>query len=357
MYTTRWPALSSAATVVGPAAAASMRCPQCDTEVRRSRTSDDGTQVTRTRYCKADPTLHRFETVEQRAGYKLDQVCVRQSGSGELARKAFSRERVREDVRESVLKRLNNAQVSEVVNAAVHDLEVHLPHLLKPLSPGEQEAWPSHVGAVRDTDIADAVERHLRSSPSSMAHVLYALAIRGRSDRAGRTGWTDAPQVLSWLSEELNYPELVAYVPTPQEDRPEDHWVTGSRPPRPRLVIKRNGDLADFRTDKFGPGIQRALLGRPDARLRASGVAQWVLWGLAGQSQVTTAQLGAGALDALRRVDDIAYLRWCIVFKHIESVATFVEEVRGLIENPSPKLIINGPARARPEEVRRPTPP
>jgi transcriptional regulator NrdR family protein len=304
------------------------------------------------RYCKTD-SLHRFDTVEQRAGYKLDQVCVRQSGNGELARDPFRKSRVLQDVRASVLKRLSDAQVYEVVNAAVHDLEVHLPQLLGSLSPEEQEARPGYVGAIGDTDIADAVERNLRSSPSSMAHVLYALAIRGRSDRQGRDGWTDAPHVLSWLGKQRNYPELVSDVPEPQE-RPVDHWVTGSRPPRPRLVIKRNGDLADFRTDKFGPGIQRALLGRPDARLRASGVAQWVLWGLAGQSQVTTAQLGVGVLDALRRVDDIAYLRWCIVFKRIESVAAFVEEVRGLIENPSPKLVINGPSRARPEEMRRP---
>ena len=45
----------------------SVRCPECDaeTEVRRSRTSDDGTQVTRTRYCKIHPSLHRFETLEK----------------------------------------------------------------------------------------------------------------------------------------------------------------------------------------------------------------------------------------------------------------------------------------------------
>lgn len=331
-------------------------CPQCGkgTEVRRSTTSTDGAQVTRMRHCKENPTLHRFETVEQRAGYKLNQVCVRRSGSGELAKEPFSKTRLYQDIRASVLKRLTDAQVSEVVNDAVHDLEVHLPQLLKPLRPEEQEARPSYVGAVDDTDIADTVERHLRSSPSSMAHVMYALDIRGRSDRKGRTGWTDASHVLQWLGLELNYPNLVTDLPIPQVDRPVDHWVTGSRPPRPRLVIKRSGERVDFRTDKFGPGIERALRGRHEPRLRASGIAQWVLWGLAGQSQVTTAQLGAGALDALRRVDDVAYMRWCVVFKRIESVATFVEEARGLIENPSPRLVINGPARARPEEVRRP---
>ncbi|HVF19487.1 MAG TPA: hypothetical protein VNA14_04505 [Mycobacteriales bacterium] len=331
-----------------------MQCPTCnaDTEVKRSRASDDGSRVVRTRQCKATAS-HRFETVERRGGHSLDLVCIRQSGSGELAKDPFRKARLLQDVRDSVLKRLNDSQVYEVVNAAVHDLEAHLPELIKPLAQEEQAENPGYVGAIRDTDITDAVERHLRRSPSRIAHVLYALAIRGRSDRRGREGWTNATDVLTWLAEPDNYPDLVVDVPV-QRERPVDEWVTGSRPPQPRRVIKRDGVDVDFRIDKFRPGIDRALFGRPELRLHAAGVAQWVLWGVAGQSHVTAAQLGVGVLDALRRVDDIAYLRWSIVHKRIESVAVFVEEVRGLIESPSPQLLITSPARARPEELRGP---
>lgn len=331
-----------------------MDCPICssDTEVRRTRASTDGTRVTRTRYCREDP-LHRFDTVEQLAGYRLDAVRIRRSGDQRLAQEPFSKARIVKDVRGCVVKRLNDSQIYEAVNAAVHDLETDLGTLVTPLNSDEQQTYPGCLGAIPDTAITDAVERHLRQSPSRIAHVLYALAIRGRSDSAGRPGWSDASHVLHWLGEDHNYPELATPMPTPMPtERISEEWSVPPSPPRPSSVIKRDGDIVSFRMeDKFDASIKLALLGRTDVKIRSHAVERWVLWGLHGQRQVTAAQLGVGVLDALRRIDDIAYLRWAIIHKRIDSVATFVDEVRGLIEHPSPHLDLR-PTRTRPDLVR-----
>ena len=71
------------------------------------------------------------------------------------------------------------------------------------------------------------------------------------------------------------------------------------------------------------------MLGR-EATSSSKVIGEWVLWGLAGQDEIASTQLAVGVLDCLRRVDDIAYLRWACVAKNIDSVTVFRDEARGL---------------------------
>lgn len=70
-----------------------------------------------------------------------------------------------------------------------------------------------------------------------------------------------------------------------------------------------------------------------------------------GQRVVLTEQLAASVLECLRRVDDIAYLRWASIAKRMNSVRDFRDEALGLIEQPSPQLAFDPDAlrRIRPE--------
>lgn len=106
----------------------------------------------------------------------------------------------------------------------------------------------------------------------------------------------------------------------------------------------------NFAFEQFVASVRHALFGRDKADETSACVAQWVLWGLAGQDQVHSSQLAIGVLDTLRRVDHIAYLRWASTAKSIDSVTLFRDEARGLLTNPSVPLVFD-------EKLSRPMPP
>lgn len=95
-----------------------------------------------------------------------------------------------------------------------------------------------------------------------------------------------------------------------------------------------------FVPDKFLAAVRGALGGRRMGDDEARNVCDWVLWDLVGQEVVLSSQLGAGVAQCLRRLDDIAYLRWVIVAKELRVTGIHREAV-GLIEHPSPALSFN----------------
>ena len=57
--------------------------------------------------------------------------------------------------------------------------------------------------------------------------------------------------------------------------------------------------------------------------------------------KVLSAQLSAGVTSTLRRVDDIAYLRWATVAKNFQSVREIADEAHDLVVRPSPRLVFD----------------
>lgn len=321
-----------------------MRCFICgsDTKVIRSRNVFSGYGVSRQRQCITNSS-HVFATVESQPRMGLDRVAVRKSGSSELSDRPFDSERLFQDLRSGVLKRLSESAVREVCDDSIATIERNLGQLMRPLRPGESETHPEALGAILDTDIAKVIEDNLETT-NRMALVLYALSIRGRRDRSGREGWKDARDVLDWLLPRfvhLQLPDISRSVPIPVES-----WFPATRAQNPLTLIKRRREdrldgsdrRRDFDYGQFIRSIEQAMLGRRNASAKTEYVAQWVLWGIQGQEVVQSSQLAVGVLDCLRRVDDIAYLRWSAIAKGTDSVTEFAAEAAGLILHPSVRL-------------------
>lgn len=337
-----------------------MKCYECgaDTRVLRTQADDNGFETVRQRRCDG-PAEHKFETRERRAGNaRIDQVLVRHSGDRKLAG-PFDRERLTRDIQNGVL-RIGDQEVHEVVEDAIRQLEISLHDLAEPLTVVEVAEHPGYTGSLIDSVITDAVEKQLRRRQLRMAHVLYAISIRGRRDREGRRGWDDARDVLEWLGQNDNYPRLkVSSMPPPRPSSPIT-WYPTFKSPRPAFVIKKERPAESGGPALYGPhrqafddarflgGISKALLGRPNADVHKYFVAEWVLWNLAGQSEVHSMQLASGVCDCLRRLDDIAYLRWASIFKGINQVTQFKEEALALLTDPSPRLQFDAAAAKSP---------
>lgn len=305
--------------------------------------------VTRTRECSGS-SAHRFNTHEGGGpGRDLRRIAVRQSGSGALAPTLFDEDRLLRDVANGVFLRLTDARIQEAVDDAVAGL-ARRAEINREFSGDERDHLDGTVeGWIWDAQIADEVEAQLLRR-DRMAAVLYALSTRGRRDREGRTGWSDARDVLGWLQKQ--HPHLsVEQLPSPFPVAEQQWTHPGAPAPRPRMLIKRSQSsnirerMRRFDYEQFTRSIRLALLGRfeaPDHDRRVELIAEWVLWGLAGQEVILSSQLAVAVLDCLRRIDDVAYLRWAAIIKSIDSVAEFADEARALAVYPSPRLELVG---------------
>jgi transcriptional repressor NrdR len=94
-------------------------------------------------------------------------------------------------------------------------------------------------------------------------------------------------------------------------------------------VVKRSGDREDFDRDKLAAGLEKALTRRPVPTRAAQALADAIEAELrgAGITEVTSEHLGRMALDRLRTLDEVAYLRFASVHQNIETLDQFKREV------------------------------
>jgi transcriptional repressor NrdR len=99
------------------------------------------------------------------------------------------------------------------------------------------------------------------------------------------------------------------------------------------VVVKRDGTRQEFDRDKLASGLAKALTRRPvpeDAAERAADVIEAELRS-AGQSEVPSSRVGAMAMDRLRSLDHIAYIRFASVYQSFEDLEDLKREVDSLV--------------------------
>jgi transcriptional repressor NrdR len=92
------------------------------------------------------------------------------------------------------------------------------------------------------------------------------------------------------------------------------------------VVIKRDGARQEFDRDRLASGLRKALTRRPvpdgaaadaiEAELRAEGV-----------TEVPSSRIGALAMERLREIDQIAYIRFASVYQSFEDLEALKREV------------------------------
>ncbi|WP_130839284.1 transcriptional regulator NrdR [Corynebacterium neomassiliense] len=98
------------------------------------------------------------------------------------------------------------------------------------------------------------------------------------------------------------------------------------------LVTKRNGVTEEFSRDKVIRGVGRACQGlsvsEDDLKVLAHEVEQSIR--ATHGSQVAANDIGLAILDPLRKLDEVAYLRFASVYKSFRSAEDFENEIRML---------------------------
>jgi len=111
-------------------------------------------------------------------------------------------------------------------------------------------------------------------------------------------------------------------------------FTTYERPEGARLlVIKRDGSREDFAREKVRIGLLKALQKRPVTLDRVEAAVDAIEAQLRsrGDADVASTDIGRMATDALRELDQLAYIRFASVYHAYDDIETLQREVNRLI--------------------------
>ncbi|MBM7795125.1 transcriptional regulator NrdR [Pseudoglutamicibacter cumminsii] len=105
-------------------------------------------------------------------------------------------------------------------------------------------------------------------------------------------------------------------------------------------VVKRSGVAEPFSRSKIISGVSKACQGRPvsedDLAMLAQEVEETIR--AEGRAEVDAHQVGLAILRPLRRLDQVAYLRFASVYQGFETLEDFEDAIKALRENPETTL-------------------
>jgi len=95
------------------------------------------------------------------------------------------------------------------------------------------------------------------------------------------------------------------------------------------VVIKRDGARQEFDRDRLVTGLRKALTRRPVSDGAAEAAADQIEAELraAGITEVPSSRVGALAMEQLRGIDQIAYIRFASVYQSFEDLEDLKREV------------------------------
>lgn len=98
------------------------------------------------------------------------------------------------------------------------------------------------------------------------------------------------------------------------------------------LVIKRDGTRQAFDRDKVKRGILHACEKRPISAEKIEETVRKIEAQIRnrGKSEVSTALIGEMVMKHLKKLDDVAYIRFASVYRQFTDVASFEKEIKEL---------------------------
>lgn len=114
-----------------------------------------------------------------------------------------------------------------------------------------------------------------------------------------------------------------------------NRFTTYERREHAIVVRKRDGSAEPFSSAKVLAGVSRAMADRPASPEVLERLVRDVEAFAEEQGpEVTTEEIGRRVLDALRTIDEVAYLRFASVYKEFEGARDFEREVAALEDRP-----------------------
>jgi transcriptional repressor NrdR len=102
------------------------------------------------------------------------------------------------------------------------------------------------------------------------------------------------------------------------------------------LVVKRDGRREPFDRQKILTGIKKACEKRPVSYAAIERVVDSLegQFQASGEKEISSVRIGERVMEALLRLDDVAYVRFASVYRQFKDISQFVEEIKTLISEP-----------------------
>lgn len=99
------------------------------------------------------------------------------------------------------------------------------------------------------------------------------------------------------------------------------------------MVKKRDGLTENFSPEKLEESIAVACGKRPISRDQIKEIVRELTEEWAGESEISSDMIGEGIMEALKKLDHVAYIRFASVYRKFKDVDEFKQEISGLLEN------------------------
>ncbi len=105
-------------------------------------------------------------------------------------------------------------------------------------------------------------------------------------------------------------------------------------------IVKSDGRRETFSEEKLRGGILKALEKRPVAMERVEAALNHIKRRIreSGERELESSRIGEFVMDALRGLDQVAYVRFASVYRSFEDVRAFLEEIERLENDLPPDL-------------------
>ena len=111
------------------------------------------------------------------------------------------------------------------------------------------------------------------------------------------------------------------------------HLRDGER--MPLMLIKRDGTRQAYDRQKLLNGLVKACEKRPVSLMQLEQIVDHVEQKLFGslESEVSSKVIGELVMEQLRKVDEVAYVRFASVYRQFKDINTFMEELNTLLKD------------------------
>lgn len=101
----------------------------------------------------------------------------------------------------------------------------------------------------------------------------------------------------------------------------------------PVMVVKRDGRREPFEREKVAVGIRKACEKRPISADMINHMLDEIVREVnnANDSEISTKAVGELVMKQLRKVDEVAYVRFASVYREFKDTQTFMEELQRLL--------------------------
>jgi len=110
-------------------------------------------------------------------------------------------------------------------------------------------------------------------------------------------------------------------------------FTTYERMEAPRLfVVKKDGRREQYNRDKIVGGLRRACEKRPVSETQMEEIVASIERELfsRGENEVPTTMIGEKLMEALKRLDKVAYIRFASVYRSFDDIGSFQAELAEL---------------------------